>query len=200
MSTQGPDDVNRDAAGRFAPGSTAGTDPAVLNDSSGVVSVERSNGPSGRRYARYLDADKMEHRDDGPAIISEDIIAWCQHGDLERNPDEGPAQILPGGRAQFFTGGDFCQPTPEQVLHAGLVSVERSNGQKVTYYPGDDYAQSVENPDYEMTNQWQLSDVPELRHHFGETSDSWRDPAADAIAENREFGDHIWHTSAGDIS
>ena len=41
---------------------------------------------------KYTDADGELHRDDGPAVDTQDTIEWRQHGQLHR--EHGPARVL----------------------------------------------------------------------------------------------------------
>lgn len=90
--------------------------------SGGVASLHRPDGCS-EHYADDAPRDEFHgsrHRQDGPAVVSEEQVAWFRHDELHRDPDEGPAALSWDGEVTYAVDGVHVDPDPEQMARHGV--------------------------------------------------------------------------------
>lgn len=201
MTAFNPADVNRDAHGKFAPGSTGVTSPDVLDDDVTISIGPRGSGADqieyfrtshsdgsyveygddeyGSRFAQHYDAQNRLHRDGGPAVVSDVAVEWYQHGVLARDVDEGPASIYSDGTVSYSDFGIRASPGRDTIEPHGVSRVTRRNPngaqQTYFYYPGTQFGDQV---DYGDTNEDthpdnRLDDFGPTEKYFHEHDPEW---------------------------
>lgn len=83
----------------------------------------------------WMDRTGQGHRDDGPAYLSPELIIFCQHGAISRDPDQGPAEYWASGEVAYTLNGVRVEPTNEQIARHGVVRDDTGTLRQGGFHP-----------------------------------------------------------------
>lgn len=187
-------DQARDADGKFASTSTAGTDPAVLNRVRLLHSipiftaagrhreelpdgghVEYTENEYGSREAIYYNSEGQIHRDgDQPAIVSNSVMSWMKNDRLDRDPQVGPALIHSDGQCVYGVDDYKVEPGDNQCAKNDIISGSQY-GKRKHWFQQSAFGQSGDDGEYseDGPRDGELDQLPQLAHYFHEHDPEW---------------------------